>query len=182
MDEPTPKKVGHPGGASRRPVDKQSPEPTPKLTEDEKAVLDAQGADELFLSNQELTIVHVSMKQSREDAAKRVGLPLKRVREILAQPHVKLYAIQYRDVFMRTMAAKEAASLVRQGITPNTVQQRLMDLAMMPPSETKGSIDGQVKALTELSSHLKLKEDDPLAGKTQEELEQIVKQGTATVQ
>jgi hypothetical protein len=182
MDEPTEKrKVGHPGGASRRPANKRQPEPTPTLSEADKEALSVINGDELFLTNDELTCVHISMKTSREEAAKRLNWALAKVRKTLEQPHVKLYAIQYREKFISVMVNKEITQLVRQGITPTSVQQRLMDLAMLPPDATKGSIDGQVKALTELSNHLGLKKDDPLGDKSEEELKAIVAAGAKQV-
>lgn len=176
MDEPTENKRGpKPGSASRRPVEKRSPEPTPKLTDEDKEKLSGISEDQLFLTNDELTCVHISMKQNREAAAKRLGWELKKVRHVLDQPHVKLYAIQYRDKFITVMVNKEIASLTRQGITPLSIQTRLMDLAQLSPEQTKGSIDGQVKALAELAAQLGMKEKDPLANKSVEELEAIVK-------
>lgn len=117
------------------------------------------------------------MKLSREAAATRLGWKLAQVRKTLELPHVKLYAIQYREKFISVMVNREITSLVRQGITRNTIQQRLMDLAMLTPEQTKGSIDGQVKALSELANQLGIKKDDPLADKTDEELKAIVAEG-----
>lgn len=174
--ENKPKRRGHPGGASARPEGKRTPEPTPKLTDEDKAAIAEMSDDELFLSRKELECVHISFREDRETAAKRLGIPLKKVREILAQPHVKIYAIRFREDFTKEFVRREVTDSRRKNISPLSVQQRLMDIAMMPPSETKGSVDGQVKALQELSAQLGLKKNDGLEDKSPEELAEIVRQ------
>lgn len=176
-EETQPKRrAGHPGGASARPESKRSPEPTPKLSEEEKAALEGMSEDELFLSRPELECVHISFRQDRETAAKRLGWPLKRVKETLNKPHVKLYAIRFREDFIKEFVRQEVATSRKKGVSRDTVQERLMAIAMMPPNETKGSVDGQVKALQELSAQLGLKKEDGLEDKTPEELAAIVLQ------
>lgn len=175
--EDKPKRAGgHPGGASKRPVSKRAPEPTPKLTDAEKAALAEMSDDELFLSRPELECVHISFRKDRETAAAQLGWPLKKVRETLNKPHVKMYAIRFRDDFIKEFVAREVTDSRKKNVSPVSIQARLMEIAMMPPSETKGSVDGQVKALQELSAQLGLKKDDGLEGKTPEELEEIVRQ------
>lgn len=179
MDEPDkPKrgKGGHPGGPSNRPESKRAPEPTPKLTEEDKAAIADMTDDDLFLSRQELECVHISFRLSREEAARRLGWPLKKVKDTLNKPHVKMYAIKFREDFIKEFVSREVTDSRKKGVSPATVQARLMEIAMMPPTETKGSVDGQVKALQELSAHLGLKKDDDLNDKSPEELEEIVRQ------
>lgn len=162
-----------PKGTNRRAARFRKPEQTPELTEADQVKLDSMTEDELFLTRNELDCVHISFRTDRETAAQRLGWSLKKVKECLAKPHVKLYAIHFREDFIKEFVRREVTDSRRKGISPMSVQQRLMDIAMMPPTDTKGSVDGQVKALQELSAHLGLKKDDPLAGKSQEELEAI---------
>lgn len=169
MDEET-----KPKGVNRRAPRFRKPEETPKLTEEDHAVIAGTPDEELFLTAKELDCVHISFRDDREAAARSLGWPLKKVKETLAMPHVKLYAIRFRDDFIKEMVRREVTRSRKKGITPGSVQERLMEIAMMPPADTKGSVDGQVKALQELAGHLGLKKDDPLTGKSTEELQAIV--------
>jgi hypothetical protein len=157
-----------------RPEEQQAPEPEPSLTAKERENIDKVAFDTLFLTREEQACVHLSMEESREKAAVRLGWTLAQVMGCLAQPHVKLYAIEYRAVFMNVLARRRAASLLKVGVTRSSVQERLMDIAMMDPDRTKGSVDGQVKALTQLANILGMTKDDPLKDKTDEELMNIV--------
>jgi hypothetical protein len=174
MEPEQKRKRGNQGGPRSRPEGERSPEPAPKLTDEDKAAVEAMSDDELFLSAPELECVHISFRTDREMAAKRLGWTLKKVKDTLNKPHVKLYAIRFREDFIKEMVRREVTNSRKKGITPSTVQERLMEIAMMPPADTKGSVDAQVKALQELAGHLGLKKDDPLAGKTTEELQAIV--------
>jgi hypothetical protein len=174
MEPERKRKRGNQGGPRVRPEGERAPEPAPKLTDEDKAVIDAMSDDELFLTRPELDCVHISFRTDRESAARSLGWTLKKVKECLNKPHVKLYAIRFREDFIKEMVRREVTNSRKKGLTPTTVQERLMEIAMMPPSDTKGSVEGQVKALQELAAHLGLKKDDPLAGKTTEELQAIV--------
>jgi len=114
------------------------------------------------------------MKKNREAAALRLGWSIKEVLNCLKQPHVKLYAIEFRERFIKTMAQMEVAALKKTGITRSSIESRLMDLALMDPEQTKGSIDGQVKALQALGNIIGLTKDDPLERKSDEELMDLV--------
>lgn len=157
-----------------RPEEEQAPEPQPHLTDSEVDRIGKISDDALFLTRQEQACVHISMEESREKAAVRLGWTIEQVMECLRQPHVKLYAIEYREKFMAHLARKRAASLNKVGVNSTSVQERLMELAQMAPEQTKGTIDGQVKALSALANILGLTKDDPLKGKSDEELLAIV--------
>ena len=151
------------------------PEPVPHLTDAEMEKIDEIADDALFLTREEQAAVHLSMEESREKAAGRLGWTMKQLLDCLKQPHVKLYAMEYREIFMKRLARSRAESLKRVGVNPTAVLERTMQLAQMDPSETNRRIDGQVKALTLLASVLGMtQKDDPLKNKTEEELMEIV--------
>lgn len=161
-DQPTPK-------TKRQRANKPALQPTLDEETIEKAV-----EDEVFLTKSEMNCVNLAMEDSIESAASQLGWSLKEVRECLKRPHVRLYAMEVRNELIKRVAQEKGRRWRKKGISPVSVQERLMEIAMMPPNETKGSVDGQVKALQELASHLGLKKDDPLTGKTEEELKAIV--------
>jgi hypothetical protein len=173
-EQPVKKRVGRPSGPATRPEGKRAPEPPVKLSAEDKEKLASTTDDELFLTEQEILCVTLSFRKDRETAAVRLGWSMRKVKDCLAQPHVKLYAYRWREEFIKEAVRREVTEYRRKGITPLEVQKRLMDIAMMPPAETKGSVDGQVKALQELSAHMGLKKDDGLGDKTEEELKAIV--------
>lgn len=176
-EDPTtekPKRAGRPKGRAARPENKRVPEPAPKLTDKEKEKLDRIADDALFLSQDEIACVHLAMKKNREAAANRLGWTIEQVLHCLKQPHVKLYAIEYREKFIKTMAQKEASELRKVGISRETIMERLMSIAQLDPADTKGSVDGQVKALQALGAMVGLGKGDPLGDKSDEELLSIV--------
>lgn len=164
-------------GPKPRPESEQAPEPTPALNERERERIAQIADDALFLTRDEQACVHLCMEESREAAAVRLKWPLSQVVACLRQPHVKLYAIEYRETFMKRLAKKRADSLSRVGVSRASVQERLMQIAMMEPAETRGSVDAQVKALTQLSNILGMTKDDPLKDKSDAELMEIVERG-----
>lgn len=164
-----------------RPEAEQTPEPHPHLTPSEMDKIGKVADDALFLTREEQACVHLSMEESREKAAMRLGWSMKQVLDCLAQPHVKLYAIEYRETFMRSLAQNRVRSLGKVGVNRANLQSRLMELAMMDPRQTGGKIDGQVKACAELASILGLKDkNDPLRDKSDEELQEIVDRARGT--
>lgn len=159
------------GDDSSEPVKKKAGRPPKKSLEKE--------LDEtvLFLTGDERACVHISIRDSRETAASRLNWTNKQVNDCLNRPHVKAYALRFSERCLAMHAEKEVTADRARGVSPANIQKRLMDIAMMSPSETKGSVDGQVKALQELAAQLGLKKDDPLTGKSIEELEEIRDRG-----
>lgn len=174
--EPAPAASG--GGAARRGRKKggknSRPVLIPELNEEELAKLDAIREEALFLSRDDQTCVHLCMEQSVEAAAKALGWSAKKVRGCISRPAVKLYALEYRDKFLTIMAQKRANTLTRVGCTREAIIGRYMELGLMEPDRTKGTIDGQVKALQAASALAGFTKDDPLEGKTDQELEDMV--------
>lgn len=141
------------------------------------AATDEMADDVLFPTREEQACVHLCIEKSKGEAARVLGWPLKTVMATLRQPHVKLYAIEYRSIYVKELARVRNLSLNKVVVTRESILARLMEIAQMDPALTRGSTDGQVKALRILSEIHGFMKDDPLLGKTDEELEEIVKQG-----
>jgi hypothetical protein len=152
----------------KRPYKRKEPKKTPEEVEHEA----------MLLTVQEKACVLIAIEQNEGEAAIRLGLSLEEVREILASAPVKLYLAKLQEAEMHEIARWKARKFRQVGITRTAVEERLMTLAMMDPLETKGTIDGQVKALAALADKFGYaKADDPLAGKSPDELKAIVRKG-----
>jgi hypothetical protein len=158
-------------------------QPSPKVTEAE-----APGSEggkrkkrtpkivspDLCLSRDEQAAVHLVAEIGAERASIELGWRYGDLVDCLNQPHVQTYMLEYRNAFIKQMARRRAVSLVKKGITRDGILERAMELASIDPADTRGSVDGQVKALKLCSDIMGLSGDDPLAKKTDEELEAIV--------
>jgi len=161
----------------RRP-EKRKPAPKRDLRKDDKAKLDQIDNDSLLLSLDEQACALLCCEYSPEDAAVRLGWDLQAVYDTLAQPHVRLFLKKAQDEFLKDLAKAKIRRMNKVGISRAAIEQRFWDLANLDPSETKGSIDGQVKALRALAEVMGYaKENDPLDGKTPDELKAIVAKG-----
>lgn len=92
-------------------------------------------------------------------AADRMGISELEGESMLRRPNVRKYLETYQAVFTAKMADAEVSKLMRKGITRETIAEQYMLLSMMPPERTKGSIDGQVEALSNLVDLMGLKFD-----------------------
>jgi hypothetical protein len=131
----------------------------------------------VLLSQVEIAICHELLGGDKTSAqiAGALGLSLQDVTAIRARKHVQTYMAEYQAIFMNKMADAEARKLLKMNITRDTIAERLYLLSLTPPAETKGSIDGQVTALKELSDLLGLKFDanklpEALRGMSDEQL------------
>jgi len=152
-----------------------------KLTAAELKRVEKIKTDALFITHEQKACVHLSMEVGRDEAAKKLGWTPQQVNKCLKLPHVKLYALKYSEIFMKHMAQHRVNSLRKVGVTRDSVNARLMEIALMSPDETKNNVLGQVKALEQLSSNVGLGRPDPLGEKTDEELEAIVKGAQAKI-
>jgi hypothetical protein len=131
-------------------------------------------APDLCLSRDEQAAVHLVAELGAEKASIELGWRYGDLCDCLNQTHVQDYMREYRAEFLKQMARRRAVSLVKKGITRDGILERAMELAQLDPTDTKGSVDGQVKALKLLSDVMGLTGDDPLKDKTDEELQDIV--------
>jgi len=128
-----------------------------------------------ILTEQEKTFIHLSMATGEEKAAATLGLQPDAVAKLKKSKPVQDYLKQYRHHFLREMARYELNRITRLPVSREDVVGRLLALALTPPEETKGTIDGQVEALSTISEILGLKftardADSFFKGKSVEEL------------
>lgn len=159
-----------------RPEEKRRREKPKQLTKRELERINEVELDEILLTVDERACAHLCAEYNKEHAAVTLGWPLEAVEECLALPHVRLYLQKADEAFLKEIAKAKVRRFTKINVTVAAVEQRAMELAMLPPSETKGTIDGQVKALNLLAKVLgMLKDDDPLKGKSRSDLEGFIR-------
>lgn len=159
-----------------RPPEKRKPDSAQPLNKQEYARLQKIDEAELELSMEEKACAYLCCEYDRETAATTLGTSLDTVAEIMARPQVRRHLEKANEYFLMKLATAKVRRLQKVRIGRMETQERLMQLAMMDPSETKGRIDGQVKACVALAMTLGMMGgvDDPLKNKTPEELQGIV--------
>jgi len=102
------------------------------------------------ITDQELAFAHLILSGTMNDrrAAEAVGLSPDSASYTKAKPRVRDYMIQHRAAVMERLADQEAAGLRKLNIGRDQVLDRLWELANLSSEATKGSIAGQVKALS----------------------------------
>lgn len=159
----------------RRP-EKRKPAPAKPVNKKDKGKLDELELESELLSVDERACALLCTEYSPEEAALQLGWDLRAVHSTLALPHVRLFLKKADEGFIKELSKAKMRRMLKVGISRAGIEQRLFDLMMMDPSNTKGSIEGQVKAAVALAEKFGYgKENDPLAGKTPQELEDIVK-------
>jgi hypothetical protein len=128
----------------------------------------------------EKACVLIAIEKDPESAAIKLDMTIEEVRTIMDSAPVRLYLAKLQEKELTELARLKVRKYRELGINRAKIEQRLMELAMMDPSETKGNVDGQVKALAVLADKFGYaKQEDPLAGKSPDELKLIVRKGHA---
>ena len=131
-----------------------------------------------LLSDQERACAHLTLEVDAPHAAQALGWSIKDVESTLALPHVQLYLAEFHGEFLKQLAQSKVRNMRKCGVTKSALEERLMQIVMMNPEETKGTVIGQVaagKLLAGMMGYNSEGEADPLKDKTQEELQAIVK-------
>jgi hypothetical protein len=81
-------------------------------------------------------------------AAEAVGLNPDSAAYTKSKPHVRAYMLEHRAAVEQQLAQQEADGLRRLKLDREQVLDRLWELAGLSPEMTRGSISGQVKAIT----------------------------------
>lgn len=145
-----------------------------KPLKDKELSDDVDLASEL-LSLEERACALLSMEYSLEHTATTLSWDLQAVHDTLKLPHVRLFIKKCDEKMVEEIAKTRIRRFTKLKISREAHVERLWDLAHLPPSETRGSIDGQIKALKEVGSILGYsRQDDPLDNMTPEELKEIV--------
>ena len=138
------------------------------------------------LTEEQKVAAHLYIKHGSKtgppQAAEALGATPEQVKKLLDAPAVKRYIQQYNHAFLREMARYELSKITRFPVSREDVVGRLYALALTPPEETKGSIEGQVKAVETLADVLGLKfnprdADTFFKDKTPAELENYARYG-----
>ena len=113
-----------------------------------------------------------------EVIAAKLHMDLGEVVQIVDSPAMKRFLVKQQDADIREFAKLRARKLRQMNISRGGIEQRLYELMMLDPKDTKGNIDGQVKAAAALADKFGYsKAEDPLAGKSPDELKAIVRKG-----
>jgi hypothetical protein len=158
-----------------RPQIPKRPRKAPKQTPEEIE------ADCLMLTTIEKAIGLLLSEQERPDyeaIAAKLHRTVAEVIEVADSAPIKLFLQKLQREEIAELAKLKVRKFRRVGVNRGAIEERLYDLMMMDPSETKGSIDGQVKAAAALADKFGFaKQEDPLAGKSPDELKAIVRKG-----
>jgi hypothetical protein len=108
-------------------------------------------------------------------AALTLGISVEEVEAIKKKPEARLFMERAQQEFVKELARSKLRQLRKVDISPAAVEERAMELAQLDPSQTKGTIDGQVKALRLLAEVLgMLGQGDDLKDKTRTDLLEII--------
>jgi hypothetical protein len=121
--------------------------------------------------------IHIATNYSPEHAALTMGWTLDQVHDTLRLPECRNFMLKQQQTNMDAIARSKIRLLTKVDISPAAVEERLMELAMLDPEKTRGTIDGQVKALRTLAEVLGMmsNSDDGLKRMGRTDLEGIVK-------
>lgn len=157
-----------PSPLPKRPYTKKTPKKTVDLIE----------RDCTLLTMEEKACILIAVEKDQETAALKLDMTLDEVKAIMASAPVKLFLAKLQEKELEELAKVKVRKFRQLGISRTKIEERLFELAMMDPEHTKGNVEGQVKALSVLADKFGYaKAEDPLAGKSPDELKAIVRQG-----
>ena len=172
MPDETPKPILPKRPYNRKPVTGRT------LTKKEKAAEADVEHESTLLTMEEKACVLISVEKDQESAAIELGMSLVEVKEIMDSAPVRLFLAKLQEKELVELAKVKVRRYRKVGITRGAIESRLYDLMMTDPADTKGNIDGQVKAAAALADKFGYsKAEDPLAGKSPDELKAIVRKG-----
>ena len=102
------------------------------------------------ITNQEIAFVHLILAGTMNDrrAAKSAGLNPDSAAYIKAKPRVQAYMIEHRAAVEGKLVDQEVEGLRKLSLSRDQILTRLWELATLNPEATRGSIAGQVKAMS----------------------------------
>ena len=103
-----------------------------------------------LITDQEIAFVHLvfSGTMTEQRAAEAVGLNPNTAADIKSKPCVRAYMLEHRARMQQQLAEQETESVRPLHLGREQVLDRLWELANMGPEITRGSITGQVKAMS----------------------------------
>ena len=158
-----------------RPAEKRRPEKLKPLKKKDRRSPEQAETECLALTEIEQACAIICIEKDKETAAIQLKMTMTEVNEVMGSAPVRLYLQKLQDQTIKELAKVKVRVMRKVGVCRATIEQRLMELAMMDPSQTKGSVDGQVKALNTLATRFGYgKETDPTENMTPEELQRLV--------
>jgi hypothetical protein len=102
------------------------------------------------ITDKEIAFVHNVLSGAMTDrqAAEAVGLNPDSAAYIKSKPRVRAYMLEHRAAVQQQLVQQEAEGLHRLNLDREQVLARLWEIANLSPEMTRGSIAGQVKALS----------------------------------
>jgi hypothetical protein len=103
-----------------------------------------------LITDQEMAFARLILSGTMTDhqAAEAAGLNPTTAAYTKTKPRVRAYMLEHRALMQQQLAQQEAESLRRFSITREQVLERLWEFANMGADVTRGSITGQVKAIS----------------------------------
>ena len=102
------------------------------------------------ITDQEMAFAHLILSGTMTDrrAAEAAGLNPETAAYTKSKPRVRAYMFEHRAAVREKLVDQEADRLRKQNLSRDQVLARLWELAHLSPEMTRGSITGQVKALS----------------------------------
>ena len=158
----------------RRPSRRKPEELKPLRKKDQKSPAETE-AECLTLTEEQEACLILSVRVDRETAAIQLNMTMEEVRSIVDSAGGRRWLEKFQDQRIKKLATMSAQAMVKVGVNKAVIEQRLMNLMMMDPSETGGKMEGQVKAASLLLDKCGYgKEQDPTESMTPEELQKLV--------
>jgi hypothetical protein len=102
------------------------------------------------ITDQEIAFARLILSGAMTDrrAAEAVGLNPNSAAYTKSKPRVRAYMLQHRTAVQQKLVQQEADGLRRLNVDREQVLKRLWEIANLSPEMTRGSVTGQVKALS----------------------------------
>jgi hypothetical protein len=102
------------------------------------------------ITDQEMAFAHLVLSGTMNDrqAAETAGLNPDSAAYIKSKPRVRDYMLEHRAAVSQKLVEQEAEGLRKLNIGRDQILARLWELANLSPEATRGSITGQVKAMS----------------------------------
>ena len=102
------------------------------------------------ITDQEMAFARLVLSGAMTDrqAAEAVGLNPDSAAYTKSKPHVRAYMLEHRAAVQQQLVQQEAEGMRRLNLDRERVLARLWEIADLSPEMTRGSISGQVKALS----------------------------------
>src|SRR6202453_985534 len=102
------------------------------------------------ITDQEIAFARLVLSGTMTDrrAAEAVGLNPDTAAYIKSKPRVRAYMIEHRAAVRERLVDEEAEGMRKLNLGRDQILARLWELATLSPEATRGSIAGQIKALS----------------------------------